>query len=44
LNGTGDCAEVNWQLLGLSMPAWTLVAFLLLATLSVLQIWNNKAE
>jgi disulfide bond formation protein DsbB len=41
LNGSGDCAEVNWQFLGFSMPAWTLVAFLLLATLSLLQIWNT---
>ena len=40
LSGTGDCAKVDWTLLGFSMPAWTLVAFLLLATLSLLQIWN----
>lgn len=44
LNGTGDCAEVNWQFLGLSMPAWTLVAFVLLASLSLLQIWNGKGR
>jgi disulfide bond formation protein DsbB len=37
LSGTGDCAKVDWTLLGFSMPAWTLVAFLMLATLSVLQ-------
>ncbi|MGZ8226688.1 MAG: disulfide bond formation protein B [Methylococcaceae bacterium] len=42
LSGTGDCAEVNWELFGLSMPAWTLVAFLMLATLSLLQIWNHE--
>lgn len=41
LSGTGDCAKVDWTLLGFSMPAWTLLAFLLLATLSVLQIWNS---
>lgn len=41
LNGSGDCAEVNWQFLGFSMPAWTLAAFLLLATLSLLQLWNT---
>lgn len=45
LNGSGDCAEVNWQLLGFSMPAWTLLAFLLLAALSLLQWWNaDKAK
>jgi disulfide bond formation protein DsbB len=41
LNGSGDCAQVNWQFLGFSMPAWTLLAFLMLATLSLLQIWNT---
>lgn len=41
LSGTGDCAEVNWTLLGLSMPVWTLFAFLGLATLSLLQYWND---
>lgn len=42
LNGTGDCAKVDWTLLGLSMPVWTLMAFLILATLSVLQCWNKN--
>jgi disulfide bond formation protein DsbB len=40
LSGTGDCAKVDWTFWGLSMPAWTLVAFLMLATLSLLQYWN----
>jgi len=43
LSGTGDCAKVDWTMLGFSMPAWTLLAFLMLATLSLLQIWNYKA-
>ncbi|MDD5214535.1 MAG: disulfide bond formation protein B [Methylococcales bacterium] len=41
LSGTGDCAKVDWTMLGFSMPAWTLVAFLMLASLSILQIWNH---
>ncbi len=44
LNGTGECAKVDWTLLGLSIPQWTLMAFLGLATLSVLQIWNIKQD
>lgn len=28
LRGDGNCAEVQWQLLGLSMPAWVLIAFI----------------
>jgi protein dithiol:quinone oxidoreductase len=30
LTGSGECAEVDWTFLGLSMPAWSLVWFLLL--------------
>ncbi len=41
LNGTGECAEVLWTFLGLSIPGWTLVAFLMLASVSLLQIWNQ---
>mgnify|MGYP000940838459 CR=1 FL=1 len=26
--GSGECAEVDWQFLGLSMPWWTLIAFI----------------
>jgi disulfide bond formation protein DsbB len=44
LNGTGDCAKVDWTMLGFSMPAWTLLAFLMLATLSLLQIRNDNAK
>ena len=44
LSGTGDCAKVDWTFLGFSMPAWTLVAFLMLATLSLLQIWNCEKK
>jgi disulfide bond formation protein DsbB len=31
LAGSGECAEVNWTLLGFSMPEWTLLCFVLLA-------------
>jgi disulfide bond formation protein DsbB len=31
LQGSGECAEVNWTLLGFSMPEWTLLCFVLLA-------------
>jgi len=27
LRGNGNCAEVTWTLLGLSIPEWTLIAF-----------------
>jgi protein dithiol:quinone oxidoreductase len=31
LTGTGECGNVDWTFLGLSMPAWSLVWFVLLA-------------
>ncbi len=40
-SGTGDCADILWTFLGISIPGWTLVAFLGLAALSLLQIWNT---
>lgn len=42
LSGTGDCAKVDWTLLGQSMPVWTLVAFIGLALVSLAQYWNVK--
>ncbi len=44
LNGTGECAEVLWTFLGISIPGWTLVAFLFLALLSLLQPWNTSKQ
>jgi len=41
LNGTGECAEVLWSFLGLSIPAWTFVAFIVLCAFSLLQLKPN---
>ena len=35
--GSGECAKVDWTLLGLSMPVWTLAAFVGFGTVGV---WN----
>lgn len=43
LTGTGDCAKVDWTLLGLSMPAWVLMCFLGLAAFSLAQWWNPSS-
>ena len=40
LSGTGECAEILWTFLGLSIPGWTLIAFLLLGATSIAQYWN----
>jgi disulfide bond formation protein DsbB len=33
LTGSGECAKVDWTFLGLSMPAWSLLWFVLLGLL-----------
>ena len=33
LRGSGECAEVQWALFGLSMPAWSLLWLVVLALL-----------
>jgi disulfide bond formation protein DsbB len=38
LTGTGECAKVDWTLLGFSMPNWVLVCFLGLALWSLLPL------
>ena len=38
LRGDGHCGDVVWQLFGLSMPAWVLLAFLGLAGLNLWQL------
>ena len=44
LRGDGNCAEVAWRFLGLSIPAWTLVAFISLATAWTAQSLNKSAD
>lgn len=36
--GSGECAEIDWQFLGLSMPAWVLTWVVLMGGVG---IWNN---
>lgn len=38
LSGSGECASVDWRFVGLSMPAWVLIA---VAVLGAFGIWNN---
>ncbi|MCC7464251.1 MAG: disulfide bond formation protein B [Gammaproteobacteria bacterium] len=41
LAGSGECAEVTWRLLGLSMPAWVAIASVGLLALAV---WANVLQ
>lgn len=36
--GTGDCAEVTWTFLGLSIAAWSLVWFVIFFSAAIVQI------
>jgi len=36
--GSGQCAEISWRFLTLSMPAWVLIALL---TMGLVGVWNN---
>lgn len=38
LRGDGNCAEIQWTMLGLSIPGWTLICFLGLAALGIWQV------
>lgn len=40
--GSGNCAEVDWTLLGLSIANWSLVNFVALALASVFIVWASK--
>lgn len=43
LTGTGECAKVDWTLLGLAIPSWALIAFLGLAGLAAFSGWFKKS-
>ena len=36
--GSGECADIDWLFLGLTMPGWLLIVFV---TLGACGIWNN---
>jgi protein dithiol:quinone oxidoreductase len=42
LTGSGECARIDWELFGLSMPGWVLICVLLLTVLGVLATWRPK--
>ena len=38
LHGTAECAEVGWTLMGLSIPEWTLLAFIAMVVFCLWQL------
>ena len=41
---SGECAEVNWTFLGLSMPAWVFIWFVGLGALVVVANWSRLSR
>jgi len=37
----GDCADIDWSFLGLSMPTWVLIWFVILGALAVAANWKR---
>jgi disulfide bond formation protein DsbB len=44
LQGSGECAEVLWTFMGLSIPAWTLVAFIGLTLMGLLTVLSKRSN
>jgi disulfide bond formation protein DsbB len=42
--GSGECAVVNWEFLGLSMPAWVFIWFVALGALVIGANWSRVAR
>jgi disulfide bond formation protein DsbB len=37
--GSGECAEIDWRFMGLTMPAWVVIA---VALIGIFGVWNNR--
>jgi len=42
LSGSGECAEVSWTFLGLTIPGWSFIAFVVLGIGGVLVNWRGR--
>ena len=40
--GSGECAEISWTFLGLSMPGWALLSFLGLTIVGLVRNWVTE--
>ena len=42
--GSGECAQVTWRFLGLSMPGWVLISLVVLAAWSLIAGFRKPAQ
>jgi disulfide bond formation protein DsbB len=43
-SGSGECAEIQWQFIGLSIPEWSLVCFSSITIVTILATFMLKPE
>jgi disulfide bond formation protein DsbB len=43
LTGSGECAKIDWQLFGLSMPAWVLISIATVGVAGVIWNWRRTS-
>jgi len=41
--GSGECAEIDWLFLGISLPAWSLLVFIGLSATALFQLFRRHA-
>jgi len=41
--GSGECAQINWRFLGLAMPGWVMIGFIVLAAWALFAGFRRKA-
>ena len=44
LSGSGECAEIQWQFLGLSMPAWMVIIFAAMLVVCIKLLFIKKRK
>jgi disulfide bond formation protein DsbB len=42
--GTGDCAKVQWSLLNISIPGWSLIAFIGIAVIALSILFRKRMK
>ncbi len=41
LSGSGECADIDWLFLGLTMPAWTFISFVIAILVCLVVLWRQ---
>jgi disulfide bond formation protein DsbB len=39
LTGSGECAKIDWQFLGLNMPTWVLISLVVVGSWGLIVNW-----